>query len=103
MPAKKSKDKKKVAKRSWHDSTMFWGAFPAALAIVLMVVAGVKNDYRWVLIFAWALFVVAAWAIVRHSQSRHHFGGRVFFTVGGVEYVGHFGLGFCKLGRAAIL
>src|ERR1035441_287140 len=49
----------------WYESTALWGALGAAVAIVLVVVAAMVKDLRWLLIVAWPFFCLAGWAALR--------------------------------------
>lgn len=55
----------------WYESTLLWGAFGAAVAIVLTVVAAMTKDLRWMLILAWPFFVLSLWAMVKNLPSQY--------------------------------
>lgn len=46
----------------WYEGTLLWGAIGLFGAIVLVVVAAVLRDLRWLLILAWPFGCLAAWA-----------------------------------------
>jgi hypothetical protein len=52
------------------QSTLFWGCIGAVMAIVLMVIAAMMHDVRWVLAFAWPFAVFAAWEFARTCLDR---------------------------------
>lgn len=54
----------------WYESTLLWGAFSAAAAIVITVVATMTKDLRWMLILAWPFFLATAWAGFKNLRSR---------------------------------
>jgi hypothetical protein len=49
----------------WYEGNMFWGPFSLGVGIVLTVVAAMRHDLRWLLLFAGACFVVAGWRIAK--------------------------------------
>jgi hypothetical protein len=54
----------------WYEGTMLWGAGGSAIAIVLTVIAAMKHDLRWLLIFAWPFATLAVLAICRAVLNR---------------------------------
>jgi hypothetical protein len=54
----------------WYESTLLWGAGSVFVAILLTVVAAMSKDVRWLLVFAWPLFGIAAWAVSRRLTTR---------------------------------
>jgi hypothetical protein len=54
----------------WYESTLLWGAGGAGIAVVLVVVAAMMEDLRWLLIIAWLFLCLATWSIVRHLLHR---------------------------------
>jgi lysylphosphatidylglycerol synthetase-like protein (DUF2156 family) len=65
------------------QSTAFWGCVGAFMAIVLMVVAAMMHDVRWVLAFAWPFAVFAAWEFARTCSSRK----RIVNSVTGISVI----------------
>ena len=45
----------------WWESNLLWVPFALGVGTLLTVVAAMKHDLRWLLIFAWICFVVAVW------------------------------------------
>jgi hypothetical protein len=48
-----------------RQSTFFWGCAGAAIAIVITVIATMRQDIRWLLAFAWPFVAFAAWEFAR--------------------------------------
>ena len=47
----------------WYESNRFWGALATAIGIVLVVVAAMKHDLRFLLLFAIPFAMIAGWTI----------------------------------------
>ena len=54
----------------WYESTLLWGAFGLAFAIVLAVVGVMVKDLRWLLFVSEIPFIVAACAAFRSVRRR---------------------------------
>ena len=54
----------------WFESNILWSPVTAGIGTLLTVVAAMKHDLRWLLIFAWVCFVVAAWVIAGRFRAR---------------------------------
>jgi hypothetical protein len=57
-------------KTPWYQSGLFWGFLSSFLAVVLVVVASLWKDLRWLLIPAWPLAIVPTWLACREISRR---------------------------------
>jgi hypothetical protein len=53
----------------WYERGSFWGCLSLAAAIVLMVIAAMQKDFRWLLLIAWPLTVVPIWIACKELKS----------------------------------
>jgi hypothetical protein len=54
----------------WYESNLVWGPVNFGTGIVLAVVAAMKHDLRWLLIFAWVCLSLAAFFGSRQAKLR---------------------------------
>ena len=50
----------------WYESGLLWGAFGTGIAIVLVVVAAMVKDLRWLLWISWPFSCLGIWAMCRN-------------------------------------
>ncbi len=75
----------------WYQSTLLWGCLSLCAAVVLTVVAAMKHDVRWLLIFSWPFLCIAAWEFATYfTQSQ----GKRGSVTASVAVVSAFGLYF---------
>jgi hypothetical protein len=53
-----------------HESNIVWGPIGIASSLVISVVAAMKQDLRWLFIFAWPLFAIGIWKLCRQVPYR---------------------------------
>ncbi len=78
----------------WYESSLFWGCISLAGAIVLAVIAAMLRDFRWLLIFAFPLAVIA-WLVACHRLKSR----KVYWTVFSLLVIATGG-GLLKLNQA---
>jgi hypothetical protein len=61
-------DKTKNSGTPWYQSTLFWGAGPLGVAIVITVIAAMQKDFRWLLFLATPLFWISLWEIIKNIR-----------------------------------
>ena len=57
----------KTSTAKWSETNLFWGGMGAVLAILLIVLAAMLKDLRWLLLLAWPFSIVAVWAWIRST------------------------------------
>jgi len=55
---------------SWYEKGLFWGCTTSALAIILVVVAAMLKDLRWLLIFVLPLAGISWWIICKETRNQ---------------------------------
>jgi hypothetical protein len=54
----------------WYEGTLLWGALTTGIAIVLVVVAAMVKDLRWLLWVSWPFFALASWSVCKGIHNR---------------------------------
>lgn len=68
----------------WYESNLLWAPVTLGVGTILTVVAAMKHDLRWLLIFAWVCFAVAAWVIGRRLSRVWWITGIAAFALTGI-------------------
>lgn len=53
----------------WYESNILWVPVSLGVGTILTVVAAAKHDLRWLLIFGWVCFGIAAWFVARRFRA----------------------------------
>ncbi len=76
----------------WYESNLLWVPTSTLIGIIFLLIGTVKNDYRWLLLIAWALLLYPLWTAVKNvistSKRFHRYAFLLLFALSGYGLYG---------------